>query len=88
MPKLPAPISRGFSCACRPVGVSMISMRLVTAHRILIAASVVFFLGFSIWQLSRYFVSGDGWGLIQGIIYFLVAGGFAMYFVNIKKWYG
>jgi len=60
-------------------------MRLITAHRILIATSVVFFFGFSFWQFSRYLESGDGWALLQGICYFLVALGFGIYFMSIKK---
>jgi hypothetical protein len=62
-------------------------MRLITAHRILIATSVVFFYGFSFWQLARYLQSGDVWALLQAIGYFFAASGFAVYFVNIKKWY-
>ncbi|MEX0805239.1 MAG: hypothetical protein WD688_18240 [Candidatus Binatia bacterium] len=64
------------------------SMRLITAHRILIATSVVFFFGFSFWQFSRYLESGDGWALLQGSGYFLVALGFGIYFMRIKKRYG
>jgi hypothetical protein len=62
-------------------------MRLITAHRILIATSVVFFFGFSFWQLARYLRLADAWALLQAIGYFLVAIGFAVYFVKIKKWY-
>jgi hypothetical protein len=62
-------------------------MRLITAHRILIATSIIFFFGFSIWQLSRYLQSGDGWALFQTAGYFLAAIGFAVYFMNIKRWY-
>ena len=62
-------------------------MRLITAHRILIATSVVFFFGFSFWQLARYLRLADGWALLQAIGYFLAATGFAVYFVKIKKWY-
>jgi hypothetical protein len=62
-------------------------MRLITAHRILIATSIIFFFGFSFWQLSRYLQSGDGWALLQAVGYFLAAIAFAAYFVNIKRWY-
>jgi hypothetical protein len=62
-------------------------MRLITAHRILIATSVIFFFGFSYWQLARYLQSGDIWALLQAIGYFLAAIGFGFYFVNIKRWY-
>jgi hypothetical protein len=62
-------------------------MRLITAHRILIATSIIFFFGFSFWQLSRHLQSGDGWALFQAAGYFLAAIGFAIYFMNIKRWY-
>jgi drug/metabolite transporter (DMT)-like permease len=62
-------------------------MRLITAHRILIATSVIFFFGFSFWQLARYLQSGDGWALLQALGYFCAAIGFGLYFVNIKRWY-
>jgi hypothetical protein len=62
-------------------------MRLITAHRILIATSIIFFFGFSFWQLSRYLQSADGWALFQAAGYFLAAIGFAVYFMNIKRWY-
>jgi hypothetical protein len=62
-------------------------MRLITAHRILIATSVIFFFGFSYWQLARYLQSGDIWALVQAIGYFLAAIGFGFYLVNIKRWY-
>jgi drug/metabolite transporter (DMT)-like permease len=61
-------------------------MRLITAHRILIATSIFFFFGFSFWQLSRYLQSGDAWALLQAVGYFLAAIAFAVYFVNIKRW--
>jgi hypothetical protein len=76
-----------FPCSCRDVGVSIVFMRLITAHRILIATSVVFFFGFSYWQLARYLQSGDGWALLQAVVYLLAAIVFGVYFVNIKKWY-
>lgn len=63
-------------------------MRLITAHRILIAASVIFFCGFSLWQLNRYLAAADPWALLQAAVYFLVAAGLALYFRNIRKWYG
>jgi hypothetical protein len=62
-------------------------MRLITAHRILIATSIVFFFGFSFWQLSRYLQSADGWALLQAAGYFLAAIAFEVYFVNIKRLY-
>lgn len=63
-------------------------MRLITAHRILIAVSVVFFFGFSLWQFNRYMMAGDGWALLQFAAYFLVAAGLGLYFRKIRKWYG
>jgi len=63
------------------------SMRLITAHRILIATSVIFFVGFSFWQFARYLQSGDGWALVGAAGYFLASIVLAIYFVNIKRLY-
>jgi hypothetical protein len=63
-------------------------MKLITAHRILIATSVVFFFGFSLWQLGRYLELRDGWALLQAFGYFSIAVGFGFYFFKIKKYCG
>jgi len=62
-------------------------MTLLTAHRILISTAVVFFFGFALWELRNYFHTAENWAVLRGILYMLVAGGFAVYLKNMKRWY-
>jgi len=60
-------------------------MKLLTAHKILIGTSVVFFVFLSSWEVGNY-LSGDGiWTLARGMIYLGVAVGFAIYFRSLRK---
>lgn len=61
-------------------------MKLLTAHKILISAAVIFFLFFAFWELQRYF-AGDGWAGFRGILYFVVAVAFGVYFKQINRLY-
>jgi hypothetical protein len=62
-------------------------MKLITAHRILIASATVFFAFFALWELNRYGANNDNWTIARGVLYFLVALGFAIYFKQLKRWY-
>lgn len=62
-------------------------MRLITAHKILIVSATLFFLFFASWELRRYLDAGDAWGMGRSALYFLVAVGFGIYFMNLKRWY-
>jgi len=61
-------------------------MKLITAHKILIASAAVFFLFFALWELNRY-AGGDFWAMLRSPLYFAVALGFAFYLKNLKRWY-
>ncbi len=61
-------------------------MTLLTAHRILITAAVVFFFGFSLWELQNYTQSGETWATIRAGIYLAVSVGFWLYLRSLKKW--
>ena len=61
-------------------------MSLFTAHRILIATAVVFFFGFSLWQLRRYLIVGEFWAGAQALFYLAVALGFGVYFRSLRSW--
>jgi hypothetical protein len=63
------------------------SMKLMTAHRILIASAIIFFAFFALWELNRYGANNDYWTMARGVLYFLVALGFAIYFKQLKRWY-
>jgi len=62
-------------------------MKLITAHKILIASSTIFFFFFALWELNRYFKGNDAWGVARSVLYFLVALGFGIYLKNLKRWY-
>lgn len=62
-------------------------MKLITAHKILIASSTIFFFFFALWELNRYFKGNDAWAVARGVLYFLVALGFGVYLKNLKRWY-
>ena len=62
-------------------------MKLITAHKILIASATVFFVFFALWELNRYFNSKDTWTMARSILYFLVALGFGIYLKNFRRWY-
>lgn len=62
-------------------------MKLITAHKILIASATVFFVFFAWWELRRFLVSADSWAMARSILYLVVAVGFGVYFLNLKRWY-
>ena len=62
-------------------------MRLITAHKILIASSTVFFLFFSLWELRNYSAGGDGWAIGRSLLYLIVAIGFGIYLKNLRRLY-
>ncbi len=61
-------------------------MRLITAHKILIATAIVFFFGFGLWEFKNYSQSGETSVFIRAVIYLLVSFGFGIYLKTIKKW--
>jgi cell division protein FtsW (lipid II flippase) len=63
------------------------AMKLITAHKILIASATVFFVFFGLWELNRYSNSNDAWAMARGVLYLVVAFGFSYYLKNLKRWY-
>jgi len=61
-------------------------MRLLTAHKILIASAVVFFVFFAFWEFHHQ-APGDRWAAWRGGLYFVIAVGFGFYLMNLKRWY-
>ena len=61
-------------------------MKLLTAHKILISSSVVFFIFFALWELRQY-SGGNSWAGFRGALYLLVALAFGIYLKNLKRWY-
>ncbi len=61
-------------------------MKLLTAHKILIATAIVFFFGFAVWEFKNYLDTASRWSMIGAAFYFLVAVGFVLYLRSLKKW--
>jgi hypothetical protein len=62
-------------------------MRLITAHKILIASSTIFFFFFALWEFRNYSASGEAWAVGRSLLYLLVAIGFGIYFKNLGRLY-
>jgi len=62
-------------------------VKLLTAHKILMASAAVFFLFFSLWELQNYFNTTNGWAVFRSILYLLIACGFGIYFKNLDRLY-
>lgn len=59
-------------------------MRIKTAHKILIASAIAFFLFFGIWKFQDYVRTGEMSTLITGVVSTLVAAGFGFYFRSLR----
>ena len=62
-------------------------MRLITAHKILIASATLFFFFFALWEYRNYSNNGDPWAIARGVLYFCVALGFGIYLKNLRRLY-
>jgi hypothetical protein len=62
-------------------------IRLLTAHKILIATAAAFFIFFAFWEYRNYLHTDNAWAVFRAVLYFLVAIGFAVYFKKLKQWY-
>ena len=54
-------------------------MSIRTAHKVLIATAIAFFLFYAIWEIRGYPNPGGMWALLRGIISGIVAVGLALY---------
>lgn len=60
-------------------------MTLLRAHRILIAAAIVFFCYYGYWEFSAEHRAGDAGGWIRGTMALLAAGGLTFYFMTLPR---
>lgn len=58
-------------------------MKLITAHRILIGAGIVFFLFYGTITLTRDHTAG---GFVQAVVSLAVVVGLALYYRTLKRW--
>jgi hypothetical protein len=62
-------------------------VKLITAHRILIAAGIAFFLFYALVQ-ARFFLVRDGGvgALVQAVVAAAIVVGLALYYRSLKQW--
>jgi hypothetical protein len=63
-------------------------MRLITAHRILIAAGIGFFLLYALIEARAYMRTGSGAALAQAIVSPLISVAFWLYYRSLAKRWG
>jgi hypothetical protein len=63
-------------------------VRLITAHRILIATGIAFFLFYALVEARVWLRTGSGAALAQAIFAPLIAFGFAIYYRSLAKRWG
>ena len=61
--------------------------RLLVAHRILIAAAVIFFVFFAFWEYRNYLHTANDWAVLRAALYLFVAIAFGVYFKKLRQWY-
>lgn len=63
------------------------TLKLITAHRILIAAGIAFFLFYALFQARLYFARGaDAGALVQAIVAAAIVIGLVIYYRSLKQW--
>ncbi len=61
-------------------------MQLITAHRILIAAGIAFFLFYAVVQLRLWGRAGGADALVQAIVSVVVVVGLVVYYRTLRTW--
>jgi hypothetical protein len=61
-------------------------MRLITAHRILIAAGIGFFVLYAALQGRQYAATGSTAALLQALAALAIAVGFHVYYRSLRGW--
>jgi hypothetical protein len=61
-------------------------VKLITAHRILIAAGIAFFLFYALLQARLYLARDSGGALVQAVVAVAIAIGLIVYYRTLKHW--
>jgi hypothetical protein len=61
-------------------------VRLITAHRILILAAIIFFAVYALLQLRRYLDVAETMALAQAVVSALIVAGLILYYRTLKGW--
>lgn len=63
-------------------------MKLITAHRILIAAGIAFFVFYAIFQARLYARTGGTGAVVQAVVSLAIAAGLIVYYRSLRRWGG
>ena len=61
-------------------------MRLITAHRILIGAGIVFFLFYAGWRVRHYLGGGPASDLLQSLVAAAITVALLLYYRTLRGW--
>jgi hypothetical protein len=61
-------------------------VKLITAHRILIGAAIVFFVFFAAFQLKLYLRAPGTAPLVEAVVSIVVAVGLVIYYRTLSRW--
>lgn len=61
-------------------------MRLITAHRILIGAGIVFCFFYAGWRVRHYLDGGPGSDLVQSLVAAAIAVALILYYRTLRGW--
>jgi len=60
-------------------------MTLISFHKLLITAAILFCGGFAVWEFSAYGTEGEVLSLVMGITFAILAAGLVYYLVNLQR---
>ena len=60
-------------------------MHLIWFHRVLIAAAIIFFIGFGIWELSGFRATGELMALVLAVGSFAAAAALGLYLHRLRR---
>ena len=61
-------------------------MKLITAHRILIAAAIAFFIFFALFQVRLYMRAPGPAPLVEAVVSAAIAVGLVLYYRTLARW--
>jgi len=60
-------------------------VRIMTAHKILIGTAAAFFVFYGGWEILHAARGGHAWGLVRGLVAFVVAAALCSYFAHLLR---
>jgi hypothetical protein len=63
-------------------------MSLITFHRVLIGAAIVFCFGFAAWEIVLWWVTRDANSLVIGVVFIVLGAVSSVYLARLKSFVG